>query len=123
MLEALTTALGEEAAMTLSAHLPPSGWADVATRHDVDHLEAVMDLRFESMMARLDARFDSIDGRFESMESRFEVMESRSEALESRIDTRIAQSESRIMGRILTAVVGSNLTMGALVLGVLSLAG
>jgi hypothetical protein len=35
---------------------PPTGWADAATKHDLDQLEARMDLRFESFEARLDAR-------------------------------------------------------------------
>ena len=38
MVEVLVERLGEEAAMTLVEHLPPVGWADVATRHDVEAL-------------------------------------------------------------------------------------
>lgn len=33
--------LGAEAATTLMEHLPPTGWADVATKRDVDHLAAL----------------------------------------------------------------------------------
>lgn len=36
-LEAL---LGSEEAATLMEHLPPVGWADVATKRDLDHLRA-----------------------------------------------------------------------------------
>ena len=31
--------LGSEAATTLMEHLPPTGWADVATKRDLDHLQ------------------------------------------------------------------------------------
>lgn len=46
---------GTEEAATLMKHLPPTGWADVATKRDLDHLEAIMDARFEAVDARIDA--------------------------------------------------------------------
>ena len=36
---ALGELLGEREANTLMEHLPPVGWADVATKRDPDHLE------------------------------------------------------------------------------------
>ena len=36
------TALGPERAETLMALLPPVGWADVATKQDLVHLEATL---------------------------------------------------------------------------------
>jgi hypothetical protein len=38
--QALEQAIGHEQATTLMEHLPPVGWADVATRRDLDLLEA-----------------------------------------------------------------------------------
>jgi hypothetical protein len=38
LVSSLEESLGQEAAMTLAELLPPSGWSDVATRHDLDVL-------------------------------------------------------------------------------------
>ena len=53
----LEEALGPEAAATLMEHLPPLGWADVATKRDLDALEQRIELRFEA----LDVRFEALE--------------------------------------------------------------
>lgn len=53
---------GEEDANVLIAHLPPSGWSDVARTRDLDALEERMNARFEILDLRLrelEARFDA----------------------------------------------------------------
>ena len=49
--EALRTEIGERNADTLMSMLPPVGWADVATKQDLENLET-----------RLDARLARVEG-------------------------------------------------------------
>jgi hypothetical protein len=56
--EAAKRLLGDDEGITLMELLPPVGWADVATRSDLLQLEARMDLRFENLEHRLQARFE-----------------------------------------------------------------
>ena len=42
LFQALEAALGRAQAVTLMEHLPPVGWAAVATKRDLDHLETTL---------------------------------------------------------------------------------
>ncbi len=67
--------LGPDDAATLIEHLPPVGWADVATKRDLDALEVRIGQRFDQVGARSDARFAQIDARFERVDERFELLQ------------------------------------------------
>jgi hypothetical protein len=43
--------MGKERATTMMALLPPVGWGDVATRRDLEVLEARLDARFNELRA------------------------------------------------------------------------
>ena len=60
--DAAKRAFGDDAGITLMELLPPVGWADVATRQDLELLET-----------RLDAHFDSIETRFDQLEARLDL--------------------------------------------------
>jgi hypothetical protein len=49
----LEEVLGDEDANTLMEHLPPVGWAAVATKRDLADLERRVDLRFELTEERM----------------------------------------------------------------------
>ncbi|MEX2626594.1 MAG: hypothetical protein WD225_06900 [Ilumatobacteraceae bacterium] len=49
-------------------HLPPVGWADVATKHDLHALGERIDLRFE----QVDLQFEQVDRRFEQVDLQFD---------------------------------------------------
>jgi len=73
--------IGKEHAETIMSLLPPVGWADVATKHDLTELEGRVAVRFEALEARLDGKFEAlqakIDGKFEAIEGKFEAIEGR----------------------------------------------
>ena len=124
----LEEVLGLEAATTLIEHLPPAGWAEVATKHDLANLEQRIELRFarvDDRFARVDERFDAIDERFNALEERFEErfkgLDWRFEGLDDRLRGGMSELraafEHELRGQTATMVFGLVsvvLTMAAL---------
>jgi hypothetical protein len=93
----LEQVLGPEPAESLMEMMPPVGWADVATKRDLDALEQRIDLRFEAM----DHRFEAMDHKFEA---KFEAMNHQLEATKHEL-------VALFRGELLTAVTAQTRTL------------
>ncbi|MGI8983498.1 MAG: hypothetical protein ACR2HM_03030 [Acidimicrobiales bacterium] len=85
----LEDVLGPDAATTLIEHLPPVGWADVATKGDLATLEERIELRFDRVddrFARVDDRFARVDDRFAQVDERFDRVDERFDRVDERFD-------------------------------------
>jgi len=113
--------IGAPVAETMMSMLPPVGWADVATKHDLAALEDRFELRFDARFAAVDARFEAVDARFDSMEARFDA---RFDGMEARfVDKETFQREMRELSqRLVLTLVGSQISLAALVVTVIGLA-
>ena len=127
----LEAVLGPESAETLMEMMPPVGWADVATKRDLDALEERMNLRFDLVEQRFDLveqRFDLVEQRFGMVDGRFEGMEQRFETLEQKLlaafraellaQSNVITAQTRTL---LLANVGTVLSLATLAFGIAKL--
>jgi hypothetical protein len=61
----LEEVLGSEHAVTLMEHLPPVGWADVATKHDLAALELRLGQRIDGLEERIDLKTKRLEERID----------------------------------------------------------
>lgn len=90
--------VGRKEGTTLMELLPPVGWADVATKRDLDQLEARLIAQFERRFVGIDHRFVGIDQRFVGIDQRFERADQHLERADDRFD-RVDQQFERANDR------------------------
>jgi len=66
----LEEVLGREHAAALMTQIPPTGWADMATKQDLVLLGERLDARIERVDLRLDAKIDGVEAKIETSEHR-----------------------------------------------------
>ena len=103
----LEETLGKNEANTLIEHLPPTGWADVARRSDIDALER----RFHEV----DRRFADVDRRFGELEERLTL---RIDSAADRLRSELSR-EMRAYGLALITVNASITAMAVALTSVL----
>jgi hypothetical protein len=114
MYEGLIEALGRERATTLMEHLPPVGWADVATKRDLDQQTLVLRRDMEAEFGKVRAEIASVRAELgsEIASVRTEIASVRTEiaAAEARVERSITE-QSRVF---VIAVLISNATFATL---------
>ncbi len=107
--------LGPEQANTLMTHLPPVGWADVATKDDLHQLEARLGSRIDGVDLRLDAKIDGVESR----------LDAKIDGVEARLTVAIANLSAEMHSTLRTntyLTIGAVAAMGGLISATVSLA-
>ena len=96
--EGLIEVLGREKATTLMEHLPPVGWADVATKRDLDHLAGQLRSEMQIGFAEVRAEFAGLRGEFDNLRGEFTGLRGEFAGLRGEVNTEFAKVRGEIAG-------------------------
>ena len=133
---ALIDAVGEQEAATLMEHLPPVGWAGVATKTDIEHLRLATSSEVGTVRSDIDslsnwtkAEFSAVRSDIDSlsnwtkaehqalaakMDGRFEAIDQRFDALESRLTATLATTLTSHVRWVVATIFASYAILGVL---------
>jgi hypothetical protein len=131
MYQKLEQTIGHDEATVLMEHLPPVGWADVATKRDLDHLALVMrrdidQLRGEldGLRVQLDHQGTTLRGEIENhattlrgeIENHVTTLRGEIEALRLSIEASLHREISSLKSSFIWMLLASNATFASIVL-------
>ena len=107
--------LGSDEAATLMEHLPPVGWADVATKRDLDALQVAtkrdMDALQVATKRDLDAQHGSLRASIDALGTQ---LRTEMELMEQRIKVDVRTQTLSTERHFVTWLLGANLTLAGL---------
>ena len=98
--EGLREALGEARGDTLMSLLPPVGWADIATNHQLDLLGDRVDARIDGVLLAIEARIDGVEREIEALRestaAQIEIARPASEKAMAELEARLHRDMLRL---------------------------
>jgi hypothetical protein len=120
--EGLIDTLGPERAATLMEHLPPVGWADVATKEHVDQ-------RFDHLNEKFDQRLDHLNEKLDHLNEKLDrKIDAHAAHLRGEMEVGFAKAREELHTELrdhtrfwILGLVGTNLAFGSLLVGAVAL--
>jgi hypothetical protein len=116
LFEEFAQATSRQSAEVLMSYLPPVGWADVATKTDLQALSGELRAEMAKGFGEVEKRFGDMEKRFGDMERRFGGIEARFGDVEKRFG-----GVQRDIANLRLWYLGSMLTFAAILIGALRL--
>lgn len=121
----LEATLGPDDTNTLMEHLPPVGWADVATKADLAHLQTMAQAEVATLEAKMTAEFVRLRGEFDGLRGEFDGLRGETaagfaqvrsdlHALEERINLRMDKTVAEVLHRQFVQTIASVAAMFAI---------